>query len=602
MQLALLAATALCASVARAQYGWTERIDVNVGGQQADDEAWAPALSGDGRYVAYHSSADNLAWPNASDDNGTFDVFRHDRVTGTTLRISTPRGNIPGAAPSMYPSISADGTRVAFASGSGDFGLADGNQAWDVYVYDVPSDTFVLASVSSADVLGNGASMFPELSADGRFVVFESGASNFSPADTNQAIDVYRHDLSSGATDLVSHAPSGFAGNRFSGGNFHDGPSISGDGRFCAFGSEANDLVPGDTNHISNGPMLCAQCGNDVFVWDALTSSVTRVSVSSGGGQGNQSSGNPALSGDGRFVVFESRAANLVPVDVAGFDIFVHDRDVDVDGVFDEPGAISTRLVDLSSSGEQANSGAGGGAFGWRGPTLSYDGRRVAFFSTSTNLVAGDVTSSADVFVRDLATGRTECASIAASGAPSDKHAYGPALSADGSVCAFAGRCEALVAGDTNNVIDVFVRLVADEPRTYCTAQTSSVGCVVDMSWQGFAREGATSGFTVTASELLAGAQCQFLYSLAGGSPTIFHGATMCVQAPRSRTPISSALHGGSGALCAGSTTCDFNAVLSSTSGPAAGAHVWVQVWSRDPSAAHGTNLGGGLEFVIGPP
>ena len=166
-------------------------------------------------------------------------------------------------------------------------------------------------SVDSAGVEGNNGSWVPSISGDGRFVAFESYASNLVPGDTNLTVDVFVHDRQTGQTTRVSVDSAGVEGNGWSWPS-----SISGDGRFVAFESGASNLVPGDTNLTG-----------DVFVHDRQTGQTTRVSVDSAGVEGNSVSQTHSISGDGRFVAFESAAYNLVPGDTNGrYDVFVHDR------------------------------------------------------------------------------------------------------------------------------------------------------------------------------------------------------------------------------------------------------------------------------------
>src|SRR5439155_1725953 len=199
--------------------------------------------------------------------------------------------------------------------------------------------------------------------------------------------------------------------------------------------SAASDLVAGDTNGVS-----------DVFVHDRQTGTTERVSVASGGAQGNGSSGligfafPPALSADGRFIAFVSFATNLVAGDTnAATDVFVHDRQTE-----------TSRASCVASGGTEGNAASLGFA-------LSADGRFVAFRSDATNLVAGDTNGTTDVFVHDRQTGATERMSVGSGGVQGNGFSAGPALSADGRFVAFRSVGTNLVAGDTNGATDVFV-------------------------------------------------------------------------------------------------------------------------------------------------
>ncbi|MGH2537869.1 MAG: TolB family protein, partial [Candidatus Promineifilaceae bacterium] len=181
-------------------------------------------------------------------------------------------------------------------------------------------------------------------------------------------------------------------------------PSISADGRYVAFYSDAWNLVGGDTNGTW-----------DVFVHDRDTGQTSRVSVASDGAQGDNHSGAPSISADGRYVAFNSVASNLVGGDTNGaYDIFVHDRDTG-----------QTSRVSIASDGAQGNESSGV-------PAISADGRYVAFYSEASNLVGGDTNGYLDVFVHDRDTGQTSRASVASDGAQANGASYFPAISADG--------------------------------------------------------------------------------------------------------------------------------------------------------------------------
>src|SRR5437762_758323 len=218
------------------------------------------------------------------------------------------------------------------------------------------AQTTVRVSVASDGTEGNDVSLGSALSADGRFVAFDSAATDLVAGDTNGVSDVFVHDRQTGTTERVSVASGGAQGNGSSGLiGFAFPPALSADGRFVAFVSAATDLVAGDTNGVS-----------DVFVHDRQTGTTERVSVASGGAQGNGNSGGffavPALSAAGRFVAFQSAATNLVAGDTNGTtDVFVHDRQT-----------CTTERMSVASGGAQGNGVSAG-------PALSADGRVVAF-------------------------------------------------------------------------------------------------------------------------------------------------------------------------------------------------------------------------------
>ncbi|MCA1844643.1 MAG: hypothetical protein LC792_15915, partial [Actinobacteria bacterium] len=292
----------------------TTRVSVGPGGAQATGgDSWAPSVSGDGRYVAFASDANNLV---ADDTNNATDVFRYDRQAKTTTRISVGANGTPGDEISYSPSISGDGSVVAFLSAAHNLAVGDTNDVTDVFLRDLAAGTTVEVKTPGGTP-GNGESSAPSLSADGRSVAFASAASNLAPDDTNNAADIFVFDRAAGTIERVNVGPGGAAASRDS-----ETPSISGDGRFVAFSSEAPNLVPTDTNRRT-----------DVFVRDRTLGQTTRVSLGPVPGgqcaatQGDRPSLRPSISINGGVVAFQSTATNLVSLDTnAAPDIFAHDR------------------------------------------------------------------------------------------------------------------------------------------------------------------------------------------------------------------------------------------------------------------------------------
>jgi hypothetical protein len=222
------------------QTGVTERVSIDSSGAEVNYASWNVTISANGRYVAYTSDADNLV---PGDANMTTDVFLHDRLTGVTERVSVDSSGMEGNDGSGDASISADGRHVAFASVADNLVPGITNGHWDVFVRDRQTGMTKRASVDSSGVEGNDRSVGLSISADGRYVAFESLADNLVPGDTNSNWDVFVHDCQTGITERVSVNSSGVEGNYRS-----SGPSISASGRYVAFGSHADNLVPGDTN------------------------------------------------------------------------------------------------------------------------------------------------------------------------------------------------------------------------------------------------------------------------------------------------------------------------------------------------------------------
>jgi Tol biopolymer transport system component len=284
--------------------GTTRRVSVGPSGVQADGGSGYATISADGRRVAFQSSATNLV---AGDTNGEPDVFVHDLVDGTTVRASLDSGGAERFAQSGDPALSGDGRYVAFDS-SARLVPEDTNRDVDVYVRDLVSGTIVLASVDSAGVQADESAENPRLSADGRYVAFLSYANNLAPGDTNDFTDVFVHDLVGGSTVMATVATNGDHADALT-----TQFAFSADGRYVAFRTEADNLVPGDTNGVS-----------DVFVHDLVLEHTERVSVASDGRQANGSGGPPAFSADGRSVAFSSDATDLVHGDTNGaVDVFV---------------------------------------------------------------------------------------------------------------------------------------------------------------------------------------------------------------------------------------------------------------------------------------
>ncbi len=342
-----------------------------------------------------------------------------------TQRISVATGGAQAHGRSLAPVITGDSRFVAFVSDAPDLVPGDTNGCRDVFVHDRWLHTTERVSVSDAGAEGNGDSDSISLSADGRFVAFRSEASNLVAGDTNGCADIFVRDRLLGLTQRASLSSSGQQGN-----GACALPSLCADGSRVAFSSAGDNLVSGDTNQR-----------DDVFVRDLVAGTTLRASVSTAGAQGNSGSDEPVLSPDGNWVSFDSNASTLVPGDTNSCeDVFLHSL---VAG--------TTERVSVSSSGAQANAQTGQSS-------LSVDGRFVSFFSMADNLVPGDTNGVGDIFVRDRLIGTTTCVSVSSFGAQADLGSIGGWLSADGNSISFLSLATNLAAGDTNGVLDVYVR------------------------------------------------------------------------------------------------------------------------------------------------
>ncbi|MBF0123936.1 MAG: peptidylprolyl isomerase [Magnetococcales bacterium] len=377
----------------------------------------------------------------SGDSNGTADVFVYDNSSHRTSRVSVGIGGVQGNGNSSLPSISADGRWVAFGSYASNLVSGDSNGMRDVFVYDTTLRQTSRVSVANGGGQSNGHSWQLSISSDGHFVAFDSDASNLVSGDSNGNRDVFVYDTTLRQTSRISVASDGGQSNDVS--YF---PSISADGRWVAFLSRASNLVSGDDNGVW-----------DVFVHDRTLGQTSRVSISSDAVQGNGDSTYPSISDDGRFVAFMSSADNLVANDSnSKQDVFVHDRTLN-----------QTIRVSVANDGSQGSDGSGL-------PSISADGRFVTFTSYANNLVSGDDNDAADIFIHDVSLKQTVRVNVASNGAQGRYDSLNSFISDDGRLVAFASYADNLVAGGANNVPDIFlVALDVDNTTTTPTGIAS---------------------------------------------------------------------------------------------------------------------------------
>lgn len=432
---AAAAALGLLALPAGAFRDDVELVSRAADGAPADGPSGEPSIAADGDRVAFTSSAPGLAGP----DGPAADVFVRDLAAGTTLLVSRAGAAGPGGdGASGAPAISADGRHVAFESRADNLSDADVPGVSDVFVADLATGAVTLVSRAGgpAGAGGDAGSFAPAISADGRHVAFHSLAGNLS-ADDGHQFDVFVRDTLTGTTTLVSRAD-GVAGPGGNGAS--TAAAISADGRRVAFASDAADLAPGDHD------------GTDVFVRDAAAGTTTLVSRADGpaGAPGERSSRAPAISADGTRVAFESAADDLSPDDGDGADVFVRDL-----------AAATTSLVSRASGAAGAPGDGPSSA-----PSISADGRHVAFASLATVLSAADDSTHQDVFLRDTLTAATILVSRGPgpAGAAADGGSREPAVAGDGTFVAFAGEADNLDPTADALVTNVFRRDVLGTP------------------------------------------------------------------------------------------------------------------------------------------
>jgi len=420
-----IALAALLATRLEAQV--TSLLSVDVHGEQTNKDSIGGVLSVDARYVGFFCY-DNLMDAGRDELLGRSVVYLRDRVTGVLECISVNSNEVQANEYSYGPALSADVRFAVFSSYANNVVPGDTNGTYptghDVFVRDRLNGTTERVSVDSLEAQANGESYGYSISADGRYVAFQSDASNLVAGDTNASADVFLRDRQLGLTERMSVDSSGTEGNGESG-----LAQISADGRYVAFYSRASNLVAGDTNGFS-----------DAFVHDRQTGATVRTSVATGGTQGDGDTYQTTISADGLHVAFYSDASNLVASDTNGArDVFVRDLQSGI-----------TERVSLDSGGAQGNAHSSGA-------TISADGRYVVFASVADNLVAGDVNLESDAFVRDRQSGTTERVSVDSNGAEGHNDSFGGTVSSDGRYVAFWSLAN-LAEGDTNSWGDVYVR------------------------------------------------------------------------------------------------------------------------------------------------
>lgn len=409
---------AMLAAPVLAAQGDTIRVSVSSASVEANHNSDHPRISADGDYIVFSSNASNLV---SDDTNESSDIFRRRVSTGETQIASLRYTGTIANGPSQSPDISSNGRYIAFDSTATNLVSDDTNGFSDVFRRDMNNGSIRLVSRYYGEGVSNGGSSRPAISSDGNRIAFESDATNLVPNDTNADRDIFLGDLLEDTNMLIS---AGLEGNPANGASFN--PDISDDGNSVVFQSIANNIVEDDTN-----------AAEDVFVWSS--GSIFLASVDADGNQGNGASYDPRISPDGRYVVFASEANNLISGDTNGVaDIFVYDTQTG-----------TTTCVSVSSEGGEAN-----GSSDY--PDISTGGRYIVFQSDATNLVHNDTNSRRDIFMHDMTTGMTTRVSMGTGGIEGGGTSTGGSVSSNGTYVAFNSASSNLVSDDTNTRYDIF--------------------------------------------------------------------------------------------------------------------------------------------------
>ncbi len=387
-------------------------------GRQANGDSADPSISADGHLVAFSSDASNLV---AGDTNNQEDIFVHDRATGKTEQVSVASDGTPGNGASSTPALSADGRYVAFVSLASNLVAGETNGESDIFVHDRVTGKTEQVSVASDGAPGNGRSLYPRISADGRYVVFASLSTNLVVGDSNGVADIFVHDRQTRKTERVS-----VSSDRRQADSWAYATDISADGSYVAFSSDARNLAAVDLKGLCN-----------VFVHDRRTGKTELTSIDQTGLP--LGGGSPVVSQNGRWIAFWNGSVYVRDRQLAQTREIAAETLKDIHGSICGPGTVSLsadghwiafaseqpsdRVLDVFvynlETGQTERITHGNNMSNT--PTISADGRWVAFRSHASNLVAGDTEqcsndgqpyNCSDIFVYDRQTGKTERVSV----------------------------------------------------------------------------------------------------------------------------------------------------------------------------------------------
>ncbi|HEX2620094.1 MAG TPA: hypothetical protein VHL11_08100 [Phototrophicaceae bacterium] len=458
----LLLLTVLAGTNEARQYYTIERASVTSDEEELTADppysygSAALAISPDGRFIVFISSADNLV----PGFDVAQDIYVRDRLLGTTTLASSKADGTPSAYSFGPAAISDDGRYVVFSSNYSDLVPDNNDGIAHAFLKDMQTGEIKLidrnldGEPALFGVNVNGYSSDYYMSPDGRYITFLTVSPDMGEQSSGTQWPSWgrlmRYDQLTNTYQLFTSEEDGVIAGDVK--TFE----MSGDGRFLIYYSRS---TPPDTPPFTG-----------MYVRDLNTEETSLINVNTQGELANSYTMDPDMSADGRYVVFASEATNLTTQTLPDCfnqdycpSVYLRDRDTDADGIYDEPDSVETRLVSVSSSGEPGNDGSDT-------PSISADGRYIAFNSSATNLVTDDTNEIPDVFVYDQVTGVTSRISIDANGRqsntdwPASSPGTGsPLISSGGELVAFSSRADDLVPNDTNEGIDLFVAQVSSE-------------------------------------------------------------------------------------------------------------------------------------------
>lgn len=551
----------------------TVRASVSSSGAAGTGESFGSDLSSDGRFVAFQSYASNLA---PGDQNAKLDGFVRDLSLDLTERISVPQAGGESNGHSGGVTVSDDGRYACFLSAATNMHPEDTNSLYDVYLRDRVAGTTTLVSKrlpGKPSVSETGA---PELSGNGRFIIFYSDDPGFVQGDTNTLTDIFLWDRLTGSIERVSIGPNGQQGLES-----NSGPSgVSDDGRFVAFPYAPN-----------NWGWALDWLTPQIFVRDRLLQTTELVSVTMSGQPSPTSCGSPDISGDGKVVVFQCYNGVLTPQDNPPKGWHIYARDLEQQ---------QTTLVSLNKDGVQTLAGHSDAR-------TTYDGRLVLFGSYINDLVAQDWNIQGDIFMHDRSTSVTTLVSLgdrnqfaSGPGAPCN----GGMISGDGKSVLWTSLDNKLVQAPCPFTYQVYVRTCSPDPAAvYCAALDNSLGCAPIVKLTGASSATAGSGHVLDCSKLVSGSIGLLYYGTQGPLAAPVAGFYQCVKPPILRMAAQSTGGPTFPPNCSGQLSFDFNAWIATGSDPSlvAGSAVYAQFWSRDPQAVSTMHFSPAVAFLVGP-